>query len=66
MHGSSATPLAGLISVASDREDVDVIYVNDNYGDVVLWGSQGREAPADRIDESESRSCVMGDLDIEL
>ena len=26
-------PLAGLISRARDREDVDVIYVNDNYGD---------------------------------
>ena len=37
-------PLAGLISVASDRQDVDVIDVNDNYGDVTFWGSQGREA----------------------
>jgi nicotinamidase-related amidase len=26
-------PLGGLIDVASDRDDVDVIYVNDNYGD---------------------------------
>jgi nicotinamidase-related amidase len=26
-------PLAGLISRARDRDDVDVIYVNDNYGD---------------------------------
>jgi nicotinamidase-related amidase len=26
-------PLADLISRARDREDVDVIYVNDNYGD---------------------------------
>jgi nicotinamidase-related amidase len=26
-------PLASLISRARDREDVDVIYVNDNYGD---------------------------------
>jgi nicotinamidase-related amidase len=26
-------PLAGLISLARDRDDVDLIYVNDNYGD---------------------------------
>ena len=26
-------PLAGLVSVAREREDVDLIYVNDNYGD---------------------------------
>jgi nicotinamidase-related amidase len=26
-------PLAGLISRAGEREDVDVVYVNDNYGD---------------------------------
>ena len=26
-------PLAGLISVARERDDVDLIYVNDNYGD---------------------------------
>ncbi|MDV3130781.1 isochorismatase family cysteine hydrolase [Mycobacterium sp. 29Ha] len=26
-------PLAGLISRARDREDVDLVYVNDNYGD---------------------------------
>jgi nicotinamidase-related amidase len=26
-------PLAGLIARARDRDDVDVIYVNDNYGD---------------------------------
>jgi nicotinamidase-related amidase len=26
-------PLAGLISRARDRDDVDVIYANDNYGD---------------------------------
>jgi nicotinamidase-related amidase len=26
-------PLAGLLSEASKREDVDLIYVNDNYGD---------------------------------
>jgi len=26
-------PLAGLISRARQREDVDVVYVNDNYGD---------------------------------
>jgi nicotinamidase-related amidase len=26
-------PLAGLISRARDRDDVDLIYVNDNYGD---------------------------------
>lgn len=26
-------PLSGLISRARDRDDVDVIYVNDNYGD---------------------------------
>jgi nicotinamidase-related amidase len=26
-------PLAGLITRARDRDDVDVIYVNDNYGD---------------------------------
>jgi nicotinamidase-related amidase len=26
-------PLAGLISRVRDRDDVDVIYVNDNYGD---------------------------------
>ena len=26
-------PMAGLISRARDRDDVDVIYVNDNYGD---------------------------------
>ncbi len=26
-------PLAGLISRAREREDVDVVYVNDNYGD---------------------------------
>jgi nicotinamidase-related amidase len=26
-------PLAGLISLAHDRDDVDLIYVNDNYGD---------------------------------
>jgi nicotinamidase-related amidase len=28
-----ADPLADLISRARDRDDVDVIYVNDNYGD---------------------------------
>jgi nicotinamidase-related amidase len=26
-------PIAGLISVAYERDDVDLIYVNDNYGD---------------------------------
>jgi nicotinamidase-related amidase len=26
-------PLAGLVSVARKRDDVDLIYVNDNYGD---------------------------------
>ena len=26
-------PLAGLISRARDRDDVDLVYVNDNYGD---------------------------------
>jgi nicotinamidase-related amidase len=26
-------PLAGLITTARDRDDVDLIYVNDNYGD---------------------------------
>ena len=26
-------PLAGLISRVRDRDDVDLIYVNDNYGD---------------------------------
>lgn len=26
-------PLSGLISVARERDDVDLIYVNDNYGD---------------------------------
>jgi nicotinamidase-related amidase len=26
-------PMVGLISVARDRDDVDLIYVNDNYGD---------------------------------
>ena len=26
-------PIAGLIRVARDHEDVDLIYVNDNYGD---------------------------------
>jgi nicotinamidase-related amidase len=26
-------PLAGLISAARERDDVDLIYVNDNYGD---------------------------------
>src|SRR5881227_2426440 len=26
-------PLAGLISSARDRDDVDLIYINDNYGD---------------------------------
>ena len=26
-------PLAGLIAMARDRDDVDLIYVNDNYGD---------------------------------
>ena len=26
-------PLAGLISVARERDDVDLVYVNDNYGD---------------------------------
>jgi len=26
-------PLAGIISVARERENVDLIYVNDNYGD---------------------------------
>ena len=26
-------PLAGLVSVAREREGVDLIYVNDNYGD---------------------------------
>lgn len=26
-------PLAGLIATARDRDDVDLIYVNDNYGD---------------------------------
>jgi len=26
-------PVAGLISVARERDDVDLIYVNDNYGD---------------------------------
>ena len=26
-------PMAGLISVAQKRDDVDLIYVNDNYGD---------------------------------
>ncbi len=26
-------PLAGLVSVARERDDVDLIYVNDNYGD---------------------------------
>ena len=27
------TPLAELVALARDREDVDLIYVNDNYGD---------------------------------
>jgi nicotinamidase-related amidase len=26
-------PIVGLISVARERDDVDLIYVNDNYGD---------------------------------
>ena len=26
-------PMVGLISMARDRDDVDLIYVNDNYGD---------------------------------
>jgi len=26
-------PLAGLVSTARERDDVDLIYVNDNYGD---------------------------------
>jgi nicotinamidase-related amidase len=26
-------PLAGLISLARERDDVDLVYVNDNYGD---------------------------------
>ena len=26
-------PVAGLVTAASDRDDVDLIYVNDNYGD---------------------------------
>jgi len=31
--GDIVDPLAGLISRARDRDDVDLIYVNDNYGD---------------------------------
>src|SRR4051812_2558110 len=26
-------PLAGLLARARDRDDIDVVYVNDNYGD---------------------------------
>ena len=33
-------PLAGLVSTARGREDVDLIYVNDNYGD---WNSSQEE-----------------------
>lgn len=32
-------PLAALISQASDRDDVDLIYVNDNYGDFTAQSS---------------------------
>lgn len=30
---NTVEPLAGIINRARDRDDVDVIYVNDNYGD---------------------------------
>ena len=36
-------PVAGLISAARKRDDVDLIYVNDNYGD--FTANQRRPRP---------------------
>src|SRR5215212_3980100 len=34
-------PLAGLVSRARERDDVDLIYVNDDYGDFVASALEG-------------------------
>ena len=40
-------PLAGLVAEARDRDDVDLIYVNDNYGDFTAQFSDLTQAALD-------------------
>ena len=53
-------PLARLVSVAREREDVDLIYVNDNYGDFTAdHGDIVRSALQVRGPIWSNRSCPI-------
>ena len=58
-------PMVGLISVARERDDVDLIYVNDNYGDFnadhedIVRSALRRRAPGSGRADRARRGCAV-------